>query len=1068
MEFKKKEKEIKEYEINEKVKLKCKSEEKNYIKLKKKANIIDVKNSIISENNPIKLHLNTTVQMAFFRKYYWKSRQIIFQELFDLLGDSLEPIDLFRDKKGNKESKKELEEKNNPKDDYSDIKDFKEEDFSIFFENDNNEKRLDNIKDNRKEKESEENIDEEGDNKKNESIENRKEKESEKNIDEEVDNKKNESMEEDNYEEEESMEEDNYEEKESLEEKNFEEEENESSIIGNFTDKDDFLKNSKKNIFNKYQTNYIEKKYEFKNKDFSLGLDEQKNVYFQIKKRNIFKIDYLLQINLIDKKEWVCNSYYGLYLIYIIEKFTKAYPKLDENSNSKIKEKTIENFNDFDMAISYGITNFKDFNYELDFDLFLKDAKYHSSNDLIEKSQFKEFLNLEYSKNNKGGKEFQSLFYTIFRKPFPTLLTYIFANEYDLNNKTIINSLNNCYFSSNDRFLYLDINYIDNIKTNNDLKAYFSYWIIKVFLKQNYKSYKEICKNIMKIISLNNIEKLIEYVIRYNDTIYGSSQNKLFIVLNNVDEKYHNIINNIKKNMEFNYNFYIIAICNINRDYNLNLFFQLYGDNTSNLYIIEDSQNPKEVKYKNKDINKLFNENKDLNSFCDLVKLFNFNYYMRYNFDKLKIIKEDIFFLKRYFKFINLICENNNGEINIINLKFKNKSIENKFLAHYQNCATHFINSEKHLKMILGNTDGCFFEAALILDILTERIGHNIIKDLLDFEKMKVKSIFGFQFNKDFKSDKYKEKNLLITQESLVGEIFDFAILINENNNILMKLIQVSTNKSKEDLERLDSAIIKLHCINIQNEFKKKGIYINNFSFLIITSKIAYNKYLDNKNLNSGYKLMDEFCKRQNYELIIYDIVERKLQIEKGNKLEDYQNLYKFENKTSLVLPDYNNFFKLEPKFMSTKNVNQKYCEHLGQYLAQNNSNNYPKIIGKIKYNTKLIDENIEDEGIGLLISGVIKSKIEIKNKQIIYKKNKDRIKSEIKIFKEKNKTYIYEKNKEKKQIDEIQKLPKYFSKAHAILIKLNKNTNLLGKKRYPEYLFIEELLKKRNNKFIQ
>ena len=215
--------------------------------------------------------------------------------------------------------------------------------------------------------------------------------------------------------------------------------------------------------------------------------------------------------------------------------------------------------------------------------------------------------------------------------------------------------------------------------------------------------------------------------------------------------------------MEMNYNFNIIAICNFDKQCNVNLFFQLYQYKKQNFYIIKNSQNPNEIKLNKNKINKLFLEENgkksDLVYFCDLIKLFNFSYYIYYKKDKLKITIDDIMFIKKYFKFVDLIFDKT-YQGKIINAKFKNEAIKKEFLNYYQNYANHFINSEESLKTVLGNTDGCFFEEAIILDILTERINsvnHN--SELMDFKRMEVKYIFGLKFEKDLKLDQVKNMN---------------------------------------------------------------------------------------------------------------------------------------------------------------------------------------------------------------------------------------------------------------------------------------------------------------------
>jgi len=173
----------------------------------------------------------------------------------------------------------------------------------------------------------------------------------------------------------------------------------------------------------------------------------------------------------------------------------------------------------------------------------------------------------------------------------------------------IIDSLNKFYFQHGIRFLYLDFKYINKIKDNYHLRSYFAFWLIRVFKdNKDYEDYKTICSKLIKSIQLNDIGAFIQNVIKYNDEIYKSISDKFFIILNNIDENIYKIINNTKNNMEMNYNFNIIAICNFDKQCNVKLFFQLYQYKKQNFYIIRNSQNPNEIKLNKNKINKLFLE----------------------------------------------------------------------------------------------------------------------------------------------------------------------------------------------------------------------------------------------------------------------------------------------------------------------------------------------------------------------------------------------------------------------------------------------------------------------------
>ena len=145
--------------------------------------------------------------------------------------------------------------------------------------------------------------------------------------------------------------------------------------------------------------------------------------------------------------------------------------------------------------------------------------------------------------------------------------------------------------------------------------------------------------------------------------------------------------------------------------------------------------------------------------------------------------------------------------------------------------------SDEQLKEVLNLNDGDFFERLIILDIITNKISNN---NNINFIQLEVDSLYGLYLN-DFDFEKYKNKNIIFTQKSKTAEIFDFGILIIQNNKLIMKLYQVSTRKSNEDLLKLDSDIIKLHCVNIKKNLEKLGD-IKEFSFGIITSYSSYNE----------------------------------------------------------------------------------------------------------------------------------------------------------------------------------------------------------------------------------
>ena len=149
--------------------------------------------------------------------------------------------------------------------------------------------------------------------------------------------------------------------------------------------------------------------------------------------------------------------------------------------------------------------------------------------------------------------------------------------------------------------------------------------------------------------------------------------------------------------------------------------------------------------------------------------------------------------------------------------------------------------------------------------------------------------------------------------------------------------------------------------------------------------------------------------------------------------------------------------------------------------------------LGKIKFEKKFITSKIEDKGLALLISGEIKlknnnpsksdkinNKANDNNNSIInYKEEEEDLvynsseKKQVIIFKTKNFSKIYEKQIDNEKISEINE-NEYeknitLENGHIILIKLNNDNNcaknqFITKKRNPEKLFSEKIIKKKKN----
>ena len=159
-----------------------------------------------------------------------------------------------------------------------------------------------------------------------------------------------------------------------------------------------------------------------------------------------------------------------------------------------------------------------------------------------------------------------------------------------------------------------------------------------------------------------------------------------------------------------------------------------------------------------------------------------------------------------------------------------------------------------------------------------------------------------------------------------------------------MKLYQISTKKTEDDLAKLDEDIIKLHCINISKNLAKLG-EIKKFSFGIITSLKCYNEK------KGDYELMKNHCKERNFELLIYNIITKKFYIEKEDDksiLLPLDNINSINDINNLALPNYDSFFQLKPRLITMKYLNSKYIDCLEKYFEKDEESNDVKIIGKI------------------------------------------------------------------------------------------------------------------------
>ena len=263
---------------------------------------------------------------------------------------------------------------------------------------------------------------------------------------------------------------------------------------------------------------------------------------------------------------------------------------------------------------------------------------------------------------------------------------YIFGSKNSLSTEKLLEILIDIYNKGTRRFLYLDFEYINNLRYRKDLKEYFSFWFIRPFI-QDYEKYKTFFSDIIKSIDFGNIGYLIKKLIEFIKNNYQGE--KLFIILNNVnEEKSYNYIDDIKKStVGEGCNHYFIIFCNIENKYNFDKFCEIYtNDKGRRLILIPDLIFNEPIDNAKKEINDLFFEY-NVNKFVDLIKIFNFSSFMSYKSEKNENDFFEIDLMKKYIKFFGIIVEHNfNDNKPIIkDIKFKNKQIKEIFFTQYQN-----------------------------------------------------------------------------------------------------------------------------------------------------------------------------------------------------------------------------------------------------------------------------------------------------------------------------------------------------------------------------------------------
>ena len=821
-------------------------------------------------------------------------------------------------------------------------------------------------------------------------------------------------------------------------------------LVYYLNNKEESKKNKEKEIIIKAKT---EKNYNKIAQNKKLDKIEEKMDDYLI----LLDIDFITKIKINDDEEWICNSEYALYLIYKVKNLKNPHPANDDNESNDDSSYSLIDKMDIEHFIF--VTNNKDnqtkkkvIEIEADFDVsnIYEDIKkkYSSnySNEYIKYSiqddnikDIEDFIEKENYENNQIYKYFKNLC------DEKTMKNIIFHDENPLNSFDKIKTLNYLYYKEIIRFLYLDLNVLNQINNTNEKRKYLTYYISRIYncntkFKNDFEAF--INENMKNIREENIIDNFIDKIIEENNYLIENKNEAtpFYIIIDNINtEEYFKVLKKLFDNDENN-NIYYYGIISIDTPFGKTKFLELYNKKCFErgklgYYVHYLYSNKTNLTNKNADnINNFFKEiGGSINILKDFIQLINFKEYI----DECPNENND--FLMKYIKYIKLIITSDNYNcLHIEDIEFKNEEIKNKFISNYKNLLLSYLNrdNDETISKLFSDVNGIFFEKQIILDLLLDKIKTD--KDR-NFKELNVHTIYCMKFDLNkIDVSQYKNKDIIIIQDSKTGEIYDFG-LITDNS---IKLYQVSIKKSIQDLLKLNKKLIEVDCNYMLNNCLNNIGNYQNFNFGIITSVSAFNEYAElireksknekegnlnnlekikNKITKTSYYLMKEHCQKNNYELLVYDLNKKKVYVENDlNELIEY-NLYKFQNEKKLNIPKLKSIIKFNPTKISIKQFKKdKFIDKLNETklfsgLEKKENQNSLTILGKFDFKNEFLKiEEIEEDNLFLYISG--KKKNEDKSLEILKYKNEtivNEIKGEKRIVPKNNDLNITKKNSE-------------------------------------------------------
>ena len=586
-----------------------------------------------------------------------------------------------------------------------------------------------------------------------------------------------------------------------------------------------------------------------------------------------------------------------------------------------------------------------------------------------------------------------------------------------------------CY--NKDRILYFDCARIfrSSIK---EKKKYFSYFLNLLFFENESNEANKFVMNIYYNFDHynDNFEYLLEEIIKS-----FPKNNKIIIIFDNIyDKDHYNTVEKIRGNINVSLNNYIFIrkFIQINKDTLQIIRDFLYSKSTvktvgrcENKVLLDDLEIVKELAENKKECLTNYKEAIDLklknsfykysiNKYLNLIKLFHYLYIDEINEVLFKkIINSDV--LDDFIEFLYI----NINEFSF-QIKFRNKIIE----SFFQNYYIHYYNifskeqSKSFVKEILESEKGYNFERQVVFSVILGNLTNS-------YNRVNIERIYCV--NKFPKID--SNKHLLFYQTNSNAPLYDFSVLLEDKNECqILKAFQIFINKNIEDIKNLDCDKINFDISYFIEKINRiLNIKIKGFTLGIIFSKKRYDKYKEDKSV----KNIKNFCLKNKYEFILYDMDKNKFfidesRIENQYNLKEIQSFEEIESHCFKPIKIFKGDCKIYKKFYIEKIKESSYIKQLKNIYNFFDGKIKPKLVGKFKCDISVLEQNENKNIIFYYIWNDDKNNINIYfNDYELYKESNQELtkskvnKKEILIFMNKNsKNFVIKKDLNLKKIN--------------------------------------------------